>query len=81
MSCFICHNVNTYPLHNDSEATRDVSFVMIQTITNVVFLHEIRPKVVFYAKQGTLIVQRTMHLSAGTLTCTSTQDPQGWKPN
>ena len=52
-SCSVCHNVNTYSLHDDSDTTRNVSFVTIQTIANVVFVREIRHEVVFRAKQDT----------------------------
>ena len=52
-SCSVCHNVNTYSLHDDSDTTRNVSFVTIQTIANVVFVREMTHEVVFRAKQHT----------------------------
>ena len=72
MRCSVCHNVNTYSLHDDSDMTRNISFVMIQTIANVVFVREIRHEVVFCAKQDTYIFQGRMHLAAGMFTCMST---------
>ena len=43
-SCSVCHNINTYSLHDDSDTTRNVSFVTIHAITNVVFVREIDTK-------------------------------------